>query len=104
MYKELYKIFYYLKDNIDKKYIIIGAILLVIFIFMNLSSVIWWGLLIILIYFLYGSRKENESQIDKKLETLCKKNPNLDLCKLFNESQNNHKKVIDQIQTRLSLK
>jgi len=104
MYKELYKIFYYLKDNIDKKYIIIGTILLIIFIFMNLSSVIWWGLLIILIYFLYVSRKESESQTDKKLETLCKKNPNLDLCKLFNESQTNHKKVIDQIQNRLSLK
>ena len=104
MYKELYKVFYYLKDNFDKKYIIIGVILLAIFIFMNLSTIVWWGLLIVLIYFVYSSRKENESQIDKKLDTLCKKSPDLDVCKLFIESQNNHKKVIETIHKRLAVK
>ncbi len=104
LYKNLYQLFYYIKDNIDTKYLILSAVVLFVFIFMNLSTILWWGLLVILVYFLYLSRKENVLNTDKKLEKLCDEHPELEICKLFNESQKNHKKIVETIQNRLAIK
>lgn len=100
----MYQLFYYIKDNIDTKYLILSVAVLFVFIFMNLSTILWWGLLLVLAYFLYLSRKENVLNTDKKLEKLCDEHPELEICKLFNESQKNHKKIVETIQNRLAIK
>jgi len=103
-YKEIYKFLYYLKDNVNMNYLIIGLVILLIFIFINLSKIIWWGILLILLYLLYLSKKTNLNSIDKKLDKLCSDNPELEMCKVFNESKKNHKKIVETIETKLSLK
>lgn len=103
-YKEFYRLVYYLKDNVNKNYLIIGAIALAFFVFMNISTILWWGLLVVLAYFIYISRKEGMANSDKKLEKLCNEHPELDICKLFNESRQNHKKIVDTIQSKLAIK
>lgn len=104
LYKNLYQLFYYIKDNIETKYLILSSVLLFVFIFMNLSTILWWGLLVVLLYFLYMTRKENVLNADKRLEKLCQEHPELEICKLFNESKKNHKKIVETIQNRLAIK
>ena len=48
--------------------------------------------------------KENVMNADKKLEKLCQEHPELEICKLFQESQKNHKKIVETIQSRLAVK
>jgi hypothetical protein len=104
LYKEIYKVFYYLKDNVNMNYLIIGAIIFSVFIFMNISKILWWSILVVLLYLLYLSRKTNILNVDKKLDKLCDENPELEICKVFLESKKNHKKIVETIQSKLSLK
>jgi predicted secreted protein len=88
-------------ENIETKYIILGSVLLAVFVFFNLSTVIWWGVLVLLAYLYYQSRKQN-ANTDINLDQLCAANPKLELCRIYLESQHNHKKIVDKINSRLS--
>jgi len=104
LYREIYKIFFYIKNNVNINYLIVGIIVLSIFIFINISKILWWSILIILIYLLYLSRKTNLINVDNKLDKLCDENPELEICKTYLESKRNHKKIVETIQSKLSFK
>ncbi len=93
-----------MKDNVNMNYLIIGLIILSVFIFINISKILWWGFLLILLYLLYLSKKTNLQSTDKKLDKLCDENPELEMCRVFLESKKNHKKIVETIETKLSLK
>ncbi len=93
-----------MKDNVNMNYLIIGLIILSVFIFINISKILWWGLLLVLLYLLYLSKKTNLQSVDKKLDKLCDENPELEMCRVFLESKKNHKKIVETIETKLSLK
>ena len=93
-----------MKDNVNMNYLIIGLIILSVFIFINISKILWWGFLLILLYLLYLSKKTNLQSADKKLDKLCDENPELEMCRVFLESKKNHKKIVETIETKLSLK
>jgi hypothetical protein len=92
----------YIMENIETKYIILGSVLLAVFVFFNLSTVIWWGLLVLLAYLYYQSRKQNANKTDINLDQLCTANPKLELCRIYIESQRNHKQIVDKINSRLN--
>jgi len=102
VYKILNGLKNYVMDNVDKKYIILGSIIFAIFVFFNLSTILWWAVLAVLLYLLYQSRKQNAEQSDINLDQLCAKNPNLELCKIYIQSALNHKKIMNNIQNRLN--
>jgi len=101
IYKIITALKNYILENIETKYIILGSVLMAVFVFFNLSTVIWWGLLGLLAYMYYQSRKQNASKTDTNLDELCAANPNLKLCRIYIESQRNHKKIVDKINSRL---
>ncbi len=92
----------YIMENIETKYIILGSVSLAVFVFFNLSTVIWWGVLGLLAYLYYQSRKQNANKTDINLDQLCAANPKLELCRIYIESQRNHKKIVDNINSRLN--
>jgi Ca2+/Na+ antiporter len=102
LYKDIYKFWYYIKDNVNLNYLIVGLIILFIFIFINITKIIWWGLLLVLLYLLYLSRKTNmNNSIDTKIDKLCSDHPELEMCKVFSESKQNHKKIVETIESKL---
>ena len=102
IYKIITALKNYILENVDTKYIILGTVLLGVFVFFNLSTVIWWGLLVLLSYLYYQSRKQNTNKTDINLDTLCTANPKLELCRIYLESQLNHKKIVNKINSRLN--
>jgi hypothetical protein len=104
LYRDIYKFLYYIKDNVNLNYLIVGLIILFIFIFINITKIIWWGLLLILLYLLYLSRKTNLNSVDKKLDKLCSEHPELEMCKVFSESKKKHKEIVETIESKLLVK
>jgi len=101
IHKQLYGLFFYIKDKVEPKYFVIGLVLLLLFILMNLSSILWWGILLFLVYSFYKSRKSQVSTIDGELETICKEKPDLELCKMYGESKKKHADLVESIKAKL---
>jgi hypothetical protein len=103
LYKLLYELYYYLTKNVSKTYLLYGVIILVILIVMNISSILWWSLLGACIYYLYTMKKTQVSSNDTELEKICKEKPELLECKAYQESIENHKKIINAIKERIMI-
>ena len=103
LYKLLYEFYYYLTKNVSKTYLLYGVIILVILIIMNISSILWWSLLGGCIYYLYTMKKTQVSSNDSELEKICKEKPELLECKAYQESIENHKKIINTIKQRIMI-
>jgi len=109
IYKSLYNSYYWVGDKLKstdadtRKYLIIGVIVIIFLIYWNIGTIIWWGLLFVLGYYLYISQKKNVSVIDKELDDICRDKPELEICRIYNESKGNHKKIIESIKDKLSI-
>ena len=101
IHKQLYKLFFYVKDKVEPKYFIIGIVAVVLFVLMNLSSILWWGLLLFLAYSFYNSRKSQVSSVDAELDTICKDKPDLELCRMYRESKKKHTDLVESIKAKL---
>lgn len=101
VYKELYKLFFYLRDRVDTKYLIAGVVFVILFIVMNLSSILWWGILLFLAYSFYKHRKSQTAMTDSSIEALCRKTPDLELCRMYEESKKKHADVLETIRAKL---
>lgn len=103
LYKLLYELYYYLTKNISKTYLLYGIIIIVILIIMNISSILWWGLLAACIYYVYTMKKTQITSNELELEKICREKPDLLECKAYNESLENHKKIINTIKDRIMI-
>jgi len=101
MYKSLYQIYYYLTERIDKKYIVYIGIALIILIIMNFSTILWWGILLGLVYYVYTLRKQQLMSNDSRLEEMCRKQPDLDVCQTYNQSKKAHKSIVSTIENHI---
>jgi len=99
IHKKLYELFFYIKDKVEPKYFIIGVVALLLFILVNLSSILWWGILLFLAYSFYKSRKSQV--IDGELDMICKDKPDLELCKMYSESKKKHADLVESIKAKL---
>jgi hypothetical protein len=103
LYKLLYELYYYLTKNVSKTYLVYGVIIIVILIIMNISSILWWGLLGACIYYVYTLKKTNVSTQETQLDKICLEKPDLLECKAYKESLENHKKIINTIKDRIMI-
>jgi hypothetical protein len=101
MYKSLYQFYYYISERIDKKYIVYIGIALIILIIMNFSTIVWWGILLGLVYYVYTMRKQQLANNETKLEEMCRKQPELDVCRAYNQSKKAHKTIVETIESRV---
>lgn len=101
MYKSLYQFYYYISERVDKKYMVYIGIALIILIIMNFSTILWWGILLGLAYYVYTLRKQQLTNNDNKLEEMCRKQPELDVCKTYYESKKAHKAIVETIEGRV---
>ena len=101
MYKSLYQFYYYISERVDKKYMVYIGIALVVLIIMNFSTILWWGILLGLAYYVYTLRKQQLTNNENKLEEMCRKQPELDVCNTFNESKKAHKTIVETIENRV---
>lgn len=108
IYKSLYNNYYWTADKIKntspeiRKYIIIAMIIVVFLIYWNIGTILWWGVLFVLAYYLWKSQKTNVDNIDKELDDICRNQPQLEICQLYNQSKGNHKKIIESIKEKLN--
>jgi hypothetical protein len=77
------------------------GIALIVLIIMNFSTILWWGILLGLAYYVYTLRKQQLVTNENKLEEMCRKQPELDVCRTYNESKKAHKKIIETIESRV---
>lgn len=108
IYKSLYTSYYWIDDKVKnsdpelKKYVLIGLAIGAFLVYWNIGTIIWWGLLFVLFYLFYKSQKKNVDNIDREMEDICKDKPDLEICKIYNQSKSNHKKIIESIRDKLS--
>ena len=108
IYKSLYNSYYWTTDKIKntdpevRKYILITLGIFLFLIYWNIGTILWWGILIVLGYFLWKSQKKNVDNIDRELENICKNQPELEICQIYNQSKGNHKKIIESIREKLN--
>ena len=103
LYKLLYELYYYLTKNISKTYLLYGVIVIAVLVIMNISSILWWGLLAACIYYVYTMKKTQITSNETELEKMCKDKPELLECKAYKESLENHKKIINTIKERIMI-
>jgi hypothetical protein len=107
IYKSLYSSYYWASDKIKgtnaevRKYILIAMAFVLFLIYRNIGTILWWSVLFILGYYLWKAQKQNASNIDKEMEDICRDKPDLDICKIYNQSKNNHTKIIESIRDKL---
>ena len=83
LYKLLYELYYYLTKNVSKTYLLYGIIIVCVLIIMNISSILWWGLLAGCVYYVYTMKKGQVVSNENELEKICKEKPDLLECKAY---------------------
>jgi len=104
IYSGLYNLVFYLKDNIDPKYLFAGIVVLAVLIFMNIGTILWWGLLAVLFYLFYKSKKEGVSYENTVIDKLCSENNENPLCKEYEASKKQHKKLVETISSKMGIR
>ena len=99
MYKSLYQFYYYVSERVDKKYMVYIGIALIILIIMNFSTILWWGILLGLVYYVYTLRKQQLMNNESQLEEMCRKQPELDVCRTYDQSKKAHKTIVETIES-----
>ena len=109
IYKSLYTKYYWVNDKIKssdaetRKYFLIGIGVAVFLIYWNIGTILWWGVLMVLTYYLYKSQKKNVDTVDRELDDICRDKPELSICKIYSESKKNHKKIVENIKEKLTI-
>ena len=102
-YKRSYEIFDSLKNTSSqtRNILVIAVLCILLFVYFHLGTIVWWGLLMILAYYVYSNRKTSLKTFDNDIDILCKDKESLPLCQAFYESRKKHNQLIETIKNRI---
>lgn len=102
-YKIVRQLYDFVVEKVEKKYLFAVILVVAVYAFMNITSIIWWAVLIGLIFMFFKVKKQEVNISEVKLKELCKKSPELDMCKKYRESKESHNKLVDDLLDKIKL-